>query len=157
MGQELCFVETNPWTGQGLVEREPSLTGCCPYKSRVFWGSHCAGILRMYQCENIGVSKKAFCLHFTKFCVFNIWNACFGNLIAFCAVRNFGPDFWAVSNLEAICWSMIWGGAKRMGGGKLTRERALPSKRASGQKCRGFLHRRNRALTPKGGQKNKTK
>ena len=53
---------------------------------------------------------------------------------------------------------MIWGGAKRMGGGKRTRERALPkifgpSKRASGLLCRGFLYRTNRALAPERGWK----
>ena len=45
-----------------------------------------------------------------------------------------------------------------MGRGKRTRERALPktldpSKRASGLFCRGFLYRKNRALTPEGGGK----
>ena len=51
------------------------------------------------------------------------------------------------------------GGAKRMGGGKRTRERTLPdfldpSKRASGLLCRAFLHRKNRALTPERGVEN---
>ena len=55
-------------------------------------------------------------------------------------------------------WAVIWGGAKRMGGGKRTRERALPknldpSKSAFGLLCRGFLYRENRALTPEGGGK----
>ena len=50
------------------------------------------------------------------------------------------------------------GGAKRMGGGKRTRERALPkildpSKKASGLLCCGVLYRQNRALTPEGGGK----
>ena len=45
-----------------------------------------------------------------------------------------------------------------MGGGKRTSERALPkildpSKRASGLLCRGFLYRKNRALTREGGGK----
>ena len=55
-----------------------------------------------------------------------------------------------------LVWAVIWGAAKRMGGGKSTRERALPkfldpSKRASGLLCRGFLYRKNRALTLEGG------
>ena len=50
------------------------------------------------------------------------------------------------------------GGAKRMGGGKRTRERALlkifdPCKRDSGLLSRGFLYRQNRALTREGGEK----
>ena len=57
---------------------------------------------------------------------------------------------------------MIWGGgAKRMGGGKRTRQRTLqppekkadPSKRASGVLSLGFLYRKNRAATPEGGGK----
>ena len=46
-----------------------------------------------------------------------------------------------------------------MGGGENVPENALsrkfldPSKRASGLLCRGFLHRKNRALTPEGGGK----
>ena len=50
---------------------------------------------------------------------------------------------------------MIWVGAKRMRGGRRTRERALPkildpSKRASGLLCRWFLYRKNSALTWEG-------
>ena len=61
-------------------------------------------------------------------------------------------------NDYSINWAVIWGGAKRMGGGKRTRERALqkfldPSKRASGLLCRGFLYRKNRAVTPEGSGK----
>ena len=53
----------------------------------------------------------------------------------------------------------VWGGAKRMGGGKCTRQRTLqkkksdPSKRASGVLSLGFLYRKNRAATPEGGGK----
>ena len=53
-------------------------------------------------------------------------------------------------------WAMIWGGAKRMGGGGMyqrTRppEKFLdPSKRASGLPSHGFLYRKNRATTPEG-------
>ena len=37
------------------------------------------------------------------------------------------PEFsWTEVLLTPQCWAVIWGGAKRMGGGKRTRERALP-------------------------------
>ena len=57
-----------------------------------------------------------------------------------------------------LVWAVICGGAKRMEGGKRTGERALPkildpSKRASGLLCRGFLYKKNKALTPEGGGK----
>ena len=34
--------------------------------------------------------------------------------------------FARIGRFARICWAVIWGGAKRMGGGKRTRERALP-------------------------------
>ena len=50
--QELCFVETHTWICvHGALGRETSLTGCCLYTNRVFWGSHCARVVRMYQFE----------------------------------------------------------------------------------------------------------
>ena len=63
----------------------------------------------MYQFKNISVYKIAFFLHFAKFCVFIFWNVCFCRLIAFWPVRDFRPDFWAVSNLEAIWWPFFVG------------------------------------------------
>ena len=53
---------------------------------------------------------------------------------------------------------MIWGGAKRMGGGKRTRERAVPKNSgplqgASGLLGRGIFVQENRATTPEGGGK----
>ena len=52
---------------------------------------------------------------------------------------------------------MIWGGAKRMEENvpenALSRKFLDPSKRASGLLCRGFLYRKNRALTPERGGK----
>ena len=51
------------------------------------------------------------------------------------------------------------GGCKTYGGGGNVPENALsrkfldPSKRASGLLCRGFLYRKNRAVTPEGGGK----
>ena len=55
-------------------------------------------------------------------------------------------------------WAVIWGSAKRMGeenvpDNALSRKIFDPSKRASGLLCRGFLYRKNRALTPEGGGK----
>ena len=77
MGQERCFF-FKPWIGQGLVEREPSLT-----EKVFFLRLHCAGVLRKCQFEIICVSKKGFCLHFAKGCVPSLWNACFCSLIAY--------------------------------------------------------------------------
>ena len=60
-------------------------------------------------CTNLKILvriKDAFFLHFAKFCVLNFWNACFCSSIAFWLVRDFRPDFWAVSDLEAI-WSFF--------------------------------------------------
>ena len=65
-------------------------------------------------------------------------------------------------DLPLKVWPVIWGGAERRGGGKRTEERALPklfwdpSKRAFGLLCRGFLYRKNRALTPGGGGPKRT-
>ena len=55
-------------------------------------------------CTNLKISvyRKCLLLHFAKLCALIFWNACFGSLIAFWAVRDFRRDFWAVSNLEAI-------------------------------------------------------
>ena len=86
----------------GLVERDPSLTGCCPYKNSVFWGHI---VQRLCACTNLKIFvciKNAIFVHFAKFCVPSLWNACFCSLIALGGVRDFRPAFWAVSNLEAI-------------------------------------------------------
>ena len=40
----LCKNQT-PEFLHGLVERDPSLTGCCVYKNRVFWGHLAPGVL----------------------------------------------------------------------------------------------------------------
>ena len=55
-------------------------------------------------------------------------------------------------------WAMIWGGAKRMGGGKRTRERALP--KISGPLQKSFwsaqswiLYRKKQSNDPEGGGK----
>ena len=48
-------------------------------------------------------------------------------------------------------WAVIWGGAKRTGENvpeNALSRKFLDSKRASGLLCRGFLYRKNRALTP---------
>ena len=60
----------------------------------------------MYQFENICVYKKCLLSAFSSFCLLNFWNAWFCSLISFWPVRDFRPDFWAVSNLEAA-WSII--------------------------------------------------
>ena len=73
--------------------------------------------------------------------------------------RQFATRIGGIRAIPA-CWAVIWGGAKRMGGrGGNVPENALSrkfldhSKRASGLLCRGFLNRKNRALTPEGGGK----
>ena len=60
----------------------------------------------------------------------------------------------------ANCLGGDMGGCKTYGGGggnvpenALSRKFLDPSKRASGLLCRGFLYRKNRALTPEGGGK----
>ena len=48
-------------------------------------------------------------------------------------------------------WAVIWGGANVWGEGKRALPKTLdPSKRASGLLCRGFLYRKDKALTPEG-------
>ena len=67
-------------------------------------------------------------------------------------MRTFVPQ---KSYFLPTSWAMIWGGARRMGGGKRTRERLLQKmfrtpKRASGVLSLGFLYRTDRATTPEG-------
>ena len=93
MGQKLCFVKTNPWIGQGLVERDPSLTVCCHYENSGF-GRH---IVQSFCASQNICPKHALCLHLAKFCVPSLWNACFCSLIVFRGTI-FGPIFgpWAI-------------------------------------------------------------
>ena len=63
-----------------------------------------------------------------------------------------------IGNELFLNWAVTWGCAKRMGGGKRTRERALPkfldpSQGASVLLCCGFLYTKDRALTPERGGK----
>ena len=102
MGQELCFVKRSPWIGQGFVEREPSLTGCCPYSNGCAVRGFCA-------CTNI---KKFVCprmpfvyilQHFvfltSGMSIFVVWYvsggcAIFGWISGLCALRKqFGQVF----------------------------------------------------------------
>ena len=61
-----------------------------------------------------------------------------------------------VHSAQQMKHAVIWGGAKRVGGGGNVPENALsqkfldPLKGASGLLCRGFLYRKNRALTLEG-------
>ena len=59
--------------------------------------------------------------------------------------RGLGGDMGGVQN--------VWGGGGNVPENALSRKFLDPSKRASGLLCRGFLYRKNRALTPEGGGK----
>ena len=111
MWQELCFVKAQTWIFARASSARSSQTGCCPYKNRAFEVTLCQRSCRCTNLKRFVCIKMAFCIHFAKFCVFIFWNACFCSLIAFWDVRNFRPDFWAVSNLVAI-WCPFFGGSR---------------------------------------------
>ena len=55
IGQELCFVETQTWICARACWAQTHFDRVLPLQNRVLVGSHCAGILHMYQFENICV------------------------------------------------------------------------------------------------------
>ena len=105
LSQELCFVETHTWICARGTCCETSLTGCCPYKNRFVWGSHCARVVRMYQFENICVCKKCLLSAFCKVLCFDLLECLFLQFNSVLGCARFSARFLTREQFGNICVS----------------------------------------------------